>query len=78
MAKGRGNVLPVSLAKPLFLDTLGVGVSVTMFGKVAGETVFGLGSTISQGTVVAVVSFVGTGHYSIGSETANRNTRITY
>ena len=34
----------------------------TMFGKVTGKTVFSDGSAISQGAVVAVVSFVGTGH----------------
>ncbi len=34
----------------------------TMFGKITGETLFSDSSSIRQGAVVAVVSFVGTGH----------------
>lgn len=55
-------LIPVAFTTTLFLDAFGVSVNVAVFGKVARETVFGEGSTISQGAVVAVVAFVGPGH----------------
>lgn len=39
----------------------------TMFGEVAREAVFRKSSTISQGTVVAVVALVGASHFGTRS-----------
>ena len=57
--------LPVTFASSLLLDTLGIGVNVTSFRKVTGETIFGGGTSFSDGSVIAVVCFVGTSHWSI-------------
>jgi len=57
----RSNV-PVALAATLLLHTLGVGVDIARFGEVARETFFSSSGTISDGTVVAVVSLVAASH----------------
>lgn len=62
-----GLLIPVALPTTLFLDALWVGIDVAMFCEVARQTIFGDGSAVSESTVVAVVSFVGAGHWAIVS-----------
>jgi len=53
---------PVALPTALLLHSFRISISVTVFGEVARKTFFWEGGTIGDGTVVAIVSFVGTGH----------------
>lgn len=59
----KGSAIPVTLTAALLLHGLGISIGVAVFGEVARETFFREGGTIGDGTVVAVVSFVGTSHW---------------
>jgi hypothetical protein len=54
--------LPIALTTSLLLDTLWIGVGVTVLGEVAREMIFRKSGAVSKTTVIAVVSFVGAGH----------------
>lgn len=53
---------PITSASSLLLDRLGVGIGMTMFGKVARKAVFGNCGAIGDTSVVAVVVLDGTSH----------------
>ena len=55
---------PIALARAALLGALGVGLEDAAFGKVAREVLLREGSAIGQADVVAVVSFVRTGHWA--------------
>ncbi len=51
----------------------------TMFREIARETFFGEGGTIGNGTMVAVVSFVGTSHCNeMVSDSRDGGSGMTY